>query len=160
MSTQNPTLQEIISQYLYAQRILPENLLDDRLIRDQNAETTIDVNIADFMTTGAGRYVDVANFLAVRKFLAGEYADKFEAGEYKTIDFFAKVLDKSVEYIRGNPVQTYLGVVNYYLDVDSPDYIDRSYVFGSMQFKINADARFIVGDDGTFKIENIGNVQT
>jgi|JI10StandDraft_1071094.scaffolds.fasta_scaffold26575_3 hypothetical protein len=67
MITQTPTLQEIISQYLYAQRILPENLLDDRLIRDRDAETTVDVNIADFMLTGAGRYVDVGNFLAVRK---------------------------------------------------------------------------------------------
>ncbi len=35
-----------------------------------------------------------------------------------------------------------LGVSNYGLDNDSDDYLDRAYVFGSMEFTINSEARF------------------
>ncbi|WP_155601592.1 calcium-binding protein [Acinetobacter calcoaceticus] len=54
--------------------------------------------------------------------------------------------------------KTQLRVLNYGLDTSSIDYVDRSYVFGSMSFTINPDAQFIVGKDGSFQIKNISVV--
>ena len=74
-----PTMFEILSWYLYGQQTKPEDYLDEKYIgRPVNNDTdkigsVVYVNATEFMTTGAGRYVDVGNFKAVRKFLAGEY---------------------------------------------------------------------------------------
>ena len=108
-----PTMTEIISWYLYGQATKPDNLLDERIIsRDENATSTRSVDINEFMTTGAGRYVDVGNLKAVRKFLAGEY--NLTAGTYKTERFFDEIGAE-----QGNARQ--LGIYNYGLDVGSAD---------------------------------------
>ncbi|MGU3313730.1 putative Ig domain-containing protein [Acinetobacter sp. M5A5_2a] len=145
---------EMIGYYLYGQRTKPENLLDDKIISSDrdNLVTEAHINSIEFMTTGAGRYVGLGNFTGVRKFLAGEYADKLEVGKvYNTENFF-----KEIGY-PGYPTneKTQLRVLNYGLDTSSIDYVDRSYVFGSMSFTINPDAQFIVGKDGSFQIKNI-----
>jgi len=145
---------EMISYYLYGQRTKPENLLDDKIISSDrnNLVTEAHINSIEFMTTGAGRYVSLGNFAGVRRFLAGEYADKLEVGKvYNTENFF-----KEIGY-PGYPTneKTQLRVLNYGLDTNSNDYVDRSYVFGSMSFTINPDAQFIVGKDGSFQIKNI-----
>lgn len=69
-----PNIYQIISYYLYGQTTKPEDALDERIVnRPKDDSSTITVNALEFMTTGAGRYAQVGNFLAVRKFLAGEY---------------------------------------------------------------------------------------
>ena len=150
-----PTITEIISLYLYGQATKPDNLLDDQIIRPGKANSeaiadfgaTKSIDIHEFMTTGAGRYVDVGNFKAVRKFLAGEYS-QLTAKTYNTKQFFDAIG-------KPNKEDQKLGVLNYGLDVDSEDYIDRCYVFGSMSFELNSDAEFIVGEDGSCTIKNI-----
>ncbi|EPL4220252.1 hypothetical protein MQU47_000382 [Acinetobacter baumannii] len=75
---------EMISYYLYGQREKPENLLDDKIISSDrdNLATEVHINSIEFMATGAGRYVGLGNVTAVRKFLAGEYADKLIVGKF------------------------------------------------------------------------------
>ena len=69
-----PNMYQIISYYLYGQITKPEDALDERIVnRHKDDSLTIPINALEFMTTGAGRYAQVGNFLAVRKFLAGEY---------------------------------------------------------------------------------------
>lgn len=145
---------EMISYYLYGQRTKPGNLLDDKIISSDrnNLVTEAHINSIEFMTTEAGRYVGLGNFAGVRKFLAGEYADKLGVGKvYNTEDFFNEI------GYPGYPTneKTQLSVLNYGLDTNSNDYVDRSYVFGSMSFTINPDAQFIVEKDGSFHIKNI-----
>lgn len=72
-----PTMFEILSWYLYGQKTKPEDYLDEKYIgravySEEDIGSVVYVNATEFMTTGAGRYVQVGNFLAVRKFLAGE----------------------------------------------------------------------------------------
>ena len=87
-----PTMFEILSWYLYGQQTKPEDYLDEKYIgRPVNNDTdkigsVVYVNATEFMTTGAGRYVDVGNFKAVRKFLAGEY--NLAPKTYTTEQFF------------------------------------------------------------------------
>ncbi len=69
-----PNMYQIISYYLYGQITKPEDALDERIVnRHKDDSLTITVNALEFMTIGAGRYVDVGLFPVVRKFLAGEY---------------------------------------------------------------------------------------
>ncbi|ESK50165.1 hypothetical protein P255_02663, partial [Acinetobacter brisouii CIP 110357] len=151
-----PTMFEIISMYLYGQKTKPEDYLDEKYIgRSVDAQgigSTVTVNASEFMTTGAGRYIDVGNFLAVRKFLAGEY--NLAPKTYTTEQFYDAIGYPAYQTNTG----AHLGVSNYGLDTNSADYLDRAYVFGSMEFMINEDARFIVENDGSFKIENIAVV--
>ena len=153
-----PTMFEILSWYLYGQQTKPEDYLDEKYIgRPVNNDTdkigsVVYVNATEFMTTGAGRYVDVGNFKAVRKFLAGEY--NLAPKTYTTEQFFDAIGYPDYKTNKG----AHLGVSNYGLDTGSEDYLDRAYVFGSMDFMINENAKFIVEEDGTFRIENIAVV--
>lgn len=145
-----PTMQEIINLYLYGEKNIPENLLNPEIVnRPLDATTTINVDMNEFMRYSAGRYVHPANFLAVRKFLLGEYDSKLSAGTYNTEQFFDAI------GVPKNPESRSLEVSNYTLDTSSSDYLDRSYVFGSMSFRINKDAKFIVEEDGSRYIKNI-----
>jgi hypothetical protein len=63
-----PTLEQIVSRYLFDQDVPPINLKDEALIRDAGVQgTAIKVDMNDFMTTGGGRFADVARFNFVRK---------------------------------------------------------------------------------------------
>ena len=48
-----------------------------------------------------------------------------------------------------------VGIQQYYLGLGDADYIDRAYVFGSSDFEINSEARFIVNADGSREILDI-----
>ncbi len=165
-----PTMFEILSWYLYGQRTKPQDFLDEKYVGRPFDPVTkigsiVPVNATEFMTQGAGRYVDVGNFLAVRKFLAGDYNDKLEKGNEYTFQALIEAvatfenLDKnSKEYKDELENKMTLGVSNYGLDTGSDDYLDRVYVFGSMQFKINSDVKFHYHEDGSLTITNIAVV--
>ncbi|WP_407538451.1 hypothetical protein [Acinetobacter baumannii] len=96
---------EMISYYLYGQREKPENLLDDKIISSDrdNLATEVHINSIEFMATGAGRYVGLGNVTAVRKFLAGEYADKLIVGKvYYTRALLHKDLKVKTSHIYSN----------------------------------------------------------
>ena len=150
-----PTALEIVSLYLYGQKTLPTDIKTDTLIRPPgigSAPATVDVN--EFMTTGGGRFVKVENFNYVRNFLAAaDYNGKtLPSGTYSVDDLL-------VAYgTPGNPLNGVYAAKQYYLGMGDPDYIDRAYVFGSSEFEINADARFIVHPNGNREVLNIAVV--
>lgn len=74
-----PTIEQIVSRYLFNQDTPPANLKDESLIRAENAlgdPVLVDMN--EFMTTGAGRFAGVERFNFVRNFL-GAHDDVYEA---------------------------------------------------------------------------------
>ncbi len=75
-----PTIEQVVSRYLFNQNSPPLDLKDEQLIRlrdELGTELTVDMD--EFMTTGGGRFVGVERFRYVRKFLEGDYA--FYKGE-------------------------------------------------------------------------------
>lgn len=150
-----PTAQEILCLYLYGQKTPPSDLKSDVLIRAEGlGEEPAIVDINEYMTTGGGRFVKVESFRYVRNFLAGNDSayikEKVLPGIYsakKLLDIY-EVSEKDRE----------LGIQQYSLGLWDTDYIDRSYVFGSGNFKINDDAKFIVNSDGSREIIDIAVV--
>ncbi|MDH2484722.1 putative Ig domain-containing protein [Acinetobacter baumannii] len=164
-----PTMLQILSMYLYGTKSRPQDFLDEKYIgrdTDENGFGTVyHIDASEFMTIGAGRYIDVGNFTAVRKFLTGEYNEKLQKGmSYSFEQLIESVGSFEFDKNNVNQVQEYraeldlkmkLGVSNYGLDNDSDDYLDRAYVFGSMEFTINSEARFNYNQDGSLTITNI-----
>ncbi|WP_323127639.1 calcium-binding protein [Acinetobacter rathckeae] len=175
------SIKEILSLYLFGQKEIPSNLKDDKWLRDKDAKGQLDhpIDMVEFMTQGAGRYIQPGAFLAVTKFLEGKYSEKLTIGQsYSFNELLTKVvvIDKNsekytafkAEFIKKNPsasenvidneykvAQGILGLTNYNLDIDSSDYLQRSYVFGSMQFTLSDDTKFIIDESGQPRIENL-----
>lgn len=154
MSITIPTAEEIVSQYLYGQKTLPSDLKSADLIRQKGDGEPISVDMNEFMTTGGGRFVKVEDFRYVRNFLGGhdeaylKNGQRLQAGIYSP-DALLKAYNKNPE------TDGVLPVYQYNLGVFDEDYADRAYVFGSMGFKINDSARFIVHEDGSREIQKI-----
>ncbi|MCC5644827.1 hypothetical protein LC607_18150 [Nostoc sp. CHAB 5824] len=55
-------INDITNLYLYGQLSTPANLLNDSLIRPENVVSKIDVDVKEFMKTGAGRFAVGSQF--------------------------------------------------------------------------------------------------
>lgn len=60
----------ITNQYLYGQLTTPTNLADESLIRSKDAITEVEVDVVEFMATGAGRFAVGSQFTLVQRFFA------------------------------------------------------------------------------------------
>lgn len=135
----------LTNQYLYGQLTTPTNLADDSLIRPKDATTTFEVDVVEFMATGAGRFAIGSQFTLVQRFFApfltspevppGRYT-KAELGVIAGLGRFS------------HRMQQY----NWEDDID--DYLDRVWAYNSIEFSISDDAVFIVEADGSQRIEN------
>ena len=65
---QTEKTKEITNWYLYGTDSTPANLVDENLIRPQDATVTIQIDKNEFMTTGAGRFVISPQFEITEKF--------------------------------------------------------------------------------------------
>lgn len=63
-----PTVSEVITKYLYGSDIVPADFSDDTIIRDSGPRESIDVNLIEYMTTGAGRFALASNFEIIKLF--------------------------------------------------------------------------------------------
>lgn len=59
---------DITNLYLYGQQSTPKNLVASSLIRPENVVTEVDVDVNDFMETGAGRFAVGSQFELVQRF--------------------------------------------------------------------------------------------
>ncbi|BCL39793.1 Ig-like domain-containing protein [Nostoc sp. MS1] len=135
----------ITNQYLYGQLTTPTNLADESLIRSKDVTTEVEVDVIEFMVTGAGRFAVGSQFTLVQRFFApfltsptvppGRYT-KAELGVITGLDTFSWSMQQ------------------YNWDDDIDDYFDRVWVYNSMEFSISDDAVFIVEADGSKRIEN------
>ncbi|MBN6150275.1 hypothetical protein JR065_07985 [Xanthomonas sp. AmX2] len=147
MNVTMPTINQIVSRYLFNTDVPPSNLADEALIRSAGQQgDQVNVNANEYMTTGAGRFAGVERFNFVRNFLAGnDYQGSLPPGVYSTSDLLTLYGIKEGR----------LAVQQYYQGVYESDYAERAYVFGSGAYEINMDAVFYVNEDGTREIDNI-----
>jgi Ca2+-binding RTX toxin-like protein len=157
-----PTIDQIVSRYLFNSDTPPTNLVDENLIRPAGTlGDSVHVDAVEFMATGGGRFADIARFNVVLNFLSeDDYGGQLPPGYYtaqQLYDMYSKFPGAAGKFqIKdGIVVPPQLGIEQYYNDIYSSDYSERSYVFGSSSFQINDDAMFYVGEDGTRRIDNI-----
>jgi hypothetical protein len=150
-----PTAEQIVSRYLFNEDTPPANLKDEALIRAAGAKgDPIEVDMDEFMTTGGGRFADVARFNFVRNFLAGNDYTQGEPSGGATLAPGVYSTKQLLGLYGLNP-DLHLGIGQYYCGLYDADYVDRCYVFGSSAFKINEDAWFTVHANGAREIDNI-----
>src|SRR5690606_32383421 len=106
-----PTAEEITNLYLYGTRTKPANLLDPSLFRNR-PDAAIDVNINEYMTQGAGRFIVASDF----DWLGDFFSEDLPPGTYTKNQVLALL--------------GHTGAQNYYInqlfyDTGSADYAER-----------------------------------
>lgn len=67
-----PTAEIITNLYLYGSQNKPSNLLDPA-IANRTGTSTITVDLQDYMTNGAGRFVNAKNFSFMNEFFDSSF---------------------------------------------------------------------------------------
>lgn len=80
-----PTAEEITNLYLYGVSKRPQNLLDPSLSQPR-AGVVLSVDVNDYMSNGAGRYADVADFDFIADFFG--WGNNMPPGIYTKDDVF------------------------------------------------------------------------
>ncbi len=165
------TAKGVTNWYLYGTNTTPTNLVDESLIRSQDAISTAHIDVVEFMETGAGRFAIAPQFRILRKFFwepedyllyespnnsgfipldsyplppASDLDLDIEPGEYTKAEIAKKY---GLEYY-GWPTQQY----NWQDETD--DYAERTYIYNTQEFKISDEAKFVVTNSGQKWIEN------
>lgn len=129
---QTDKAKEITKWYLYGSNSIPENLVDESLIRPQDAEVTIEIDKNEFMTTGAGRFAIGPQFIIIEKFFND---NELLPGIYNKLEI-AKFFGHENKF--GWDMQHY----NWRDETD--DYAERVYLYNSQEYQIHNDAKFVV----------------
>jgi RTX calcium-binding nonapeptide repeat (4 copies) len=139
------TAKDITNLYLYGQKLTPANLVDNSLIRPDSATSSVNVNVQDFMATGAGRFAIGSQFSIITKFFDPSFfTPSVPPGTY-TKQEIANIFGES---FFGWSMQ------QYDFQDSTDDYAERVYIYNSQAFQISDDARFIVTSSGEKRIEN------
>lgn len=147
-----PTMAEMTSMYLFGQLEKPNNLLDENLIRPKDlvVDYPVKININEYMTDGAGRFVSAKDFKFLDEFFtkSSTASENLEAGRYTKSEIiqtlkikFAGVTQSTAEY-----------------DDGKDDLFERAYIWNSVAFMVNDDAVFVIDEDGNRFIENFAIV--
>ncbi|MEA2997061.1 MAG: hypothetical protein QOG74_2610, partial [Alphaproteobacteria bacterium] len=150
----NLTAEEVTNWYLYAQRDTPTNFADDRFIRPANAPPIhVPQDLGDYMSTGAGRFAIGSQFAVVqsffsRSFLTGNYQYSLPPNTYTQRQWADQIGINT-------PAFTFLLIFRERdISDGGADYAERTYIWNSVAFQIDDQARFVIDTDGTRHIEN------
>ncbi len=147
-----PSVSNVIKKYLYGSYSVPNNFVDQELIRSSGMTTLIsDVSAQQFMS-GPGRFALASSFKII-----GDFFD-----EVKGYDVAQLFIGQTGNEVRLTKVQwaNALGLESYGLSIDHKDFDDgmdnfaeRVFLWGQTSFQIS-DAEFVVTRtmkaDGTF----------
>jgi Ca2+-binding RTX toxin-like protein len=137
--------QEAMSRYLYGTPNPPANKLDPNLINGPILPNVTSVDVNQFMDGGPGRFVTAKDFDYVRDFFNPPLlSGNLSPGVYNNVEVR--------EFFGGT------GFIKRYqtaLEDGSDDQIERAFVWQTVAFEIQNDARFIVLADGTRYVENL-----
>jgi hypothetical protein len=151
-----PTLEQIFCMYLYGTLTPPPRgtlrSRADVMALKTLTRQPVEINMDWFMRYGGGRFVNIAQFKAVRDFLTGMRNGKPDGLSgvqrwYDTNALFGKYGVIGIDRL--------LGFKQYEYGIEDSDFTDRCEVFGSSSFRINANARFVVYADGRREIRNV-----
>ncbi|MDR2093212.1 MAG: hypothetical protein LBP58_07865 [Azoarcus sp.] len=149
-----PTMEEMICLYLYDDiKPPPAGTLktkQDVLALAKRKPTRQDVEIDKnwFMTQGGGRFMHIARFNIVRRFLAKK--DNLANGSFYTGETIFNAYN-----IPPTPERRLFGLKQYEYGINDSDFVNRCEVFGSSDFGINPMAQFIITPNGTREIHRI-----
>lgn len=138
-----PVTSSVLNLYLFGQTGTPSDLLQNTWAnRSNEVGETVDLDTAQFMTTGAGRFATGAQSALVQAF--------FNSGSTLAEGIYSKAQLAGI-----------LGLSSYGINFQSYEYADatndwaeRTFIFGSQAFKLDDDVVFRVAADGTRTIEN------
>ncbi|WP_426139476.1 calcium-binding protein [Pseudomonas sp. DWP3-1-2] len=141
----NIGIDTITNFYLYGGGNKPGNIISESIIRPLPS-TIIQVGVQDYMDSGPGRFALGSNSALVEEFFA------------QSSDL--SWMEPGVEYTKSQ-VATQLGIAAYGIYIyqnkladSTEDYVQRTYVWNSGEFKLSDDVRFIVDKFGERQIKN------
>lgn len=135
-----PTIKAITERFLFGENGQPSDLVTTGVIRDVDAKSSVEVNVAEYMSTyGPGRFAVGALFDIVQLFFSPTTSG-IAPGEY-TKSEWAALLGYGPEDFYG------LNLHQGLYDDGAGDYAERAYVHGSTSFKIADTAVFVIEDD-------------
>jgi hypothetical protein len=154
-----PTLEQIFCLYLYDSLTPPPpgtlKKRADVMALKKLTRQIVEINMDWFMKYGGGRFVNIARFKIVRDFLTGMRDGKPDGLSGMARTFTTKGIFDAYGVPNLKPEDRQLGLKQYEYDINNSDFTDRCEVFGSSSFQINADAMFIVYQDGRREIRNV-----
>ena len=147
----------ITNLYLYGQLSTPNNLVDSNIIRpkDNNiavrepSDTSIEVEVPEFMATGGGRFALPSQFELIQKFF--DPNTSISAGTYNKLTLNNLINDGN--FFAWSMQQYSYDDSNLPGGVD--DFLDRVWVYNSMAFQIADGTTFIVDVNDNRRIENL-----
>ncbi|MDX5630487.1 MULTISPECIES: calcium-binding protein [unclassified Brenneria] len=147
-----PSAEQVTNKYLYGTDGKPEDRLNPSILdhRSDTSKNKIEVDITEYMTDGAGRFVNSANFNIVEKF----FNTDIPPGTYTKTEMLQRF--GHIDPQTGKATNLYGGyIVNQiYLGTNDPDYAERAYIWGTTKFKVADGVKFVVNPDGTREIRN------
>jgi Ca2+-binding RTX toxin-like protein len=141
-----PTAGQITNLYLYGQEIVPANLIDQHLINSAT-RTPVEVDVHEYMTIGAGRFVSAFSFDFMRDFFSDA---SLSPGTYTKQQIFVA--------LGVNDADNSVAFNNAFYGLDDADYAERTYIWGTVGFAVANDALFVVNSDGSRSVENFAIV--
>ena len=69
LSTSQEFTDRVISLFLYGEDERPDDIADKRFIRAENTTTSVEINEADYLINGPGRFARASFFELVQRFL-------------------------------------------------------------------------------------------
>lgn len=149
------SVDEILSSYLWDQKTppAPAELNDAKWILPAGAKgTALTIDMQDYMTKGAGRFVSAADFKFFEDFFE---KNDIPPGHYNFADMWQRL--KNTEY-DDNYVKNIFktDVYQYTTGIGSPDYVTRAFIFGSTKFTVDLGSLvFSVDQNGNKEIQNL-----
>jgi len=156
------TTEQIVTQYLFGTTTKPANLEDADLIRPDEI-TTLDIDAAEYMETGPGRFAKLSMVPLVQTFFnTGLLAPTGQRQEF-TFDQLRAITGTGTDIFGNNGSDRFrLQQVNY--DDGQDDAIARAFAWNSTSFVLRPDTfrdgvatndvKFVIEADGTRYIEN------
>lgn len=156
-----PTAEEVVSNYLYGTPTPPQNFANQNIQRSNDASSTIEVNLTEFMDpdTGPGRFALGSEFEIVQYFFGSQdvilamiengdldaYKDPNTGDVHLSKAQFAEIV--GLDYYG-------LQVANRQVSDANDDYAERTFIWGGVEYQLSDDVEFIISENGQFEIAN------
>lgn len=130
------TSEIITSWFLYGKETPPTDLIDESIVRPEDAVSEISVSTNEYMENGAGRFARPSMSPLTKKFFSyvGEIPGVTPGVEYTKAEM-ASLLNLDSIWFSYN---------QYEYDDGLNDYASRTYIWNTSAFKLSDDVRFVV----------------
>ncbi|MGF6148846.1 Uncharacterised protein [Kingella potus] len=146
-----------MNHYLWDSDVPPQNRYYAEKFEckpDVSGRKAIEINAAEYMEYGGGRFVSAADFRMFEKFFAKDKG-AIKPGEYDFKQMWG-LLYGNTKTLPKTSDDFYTSVYQYNLAPESADFVERAFVFGSGNYTANIDSlKFVVDEQGGKSIRNL-----